>query len=92
MLRLIKPTVSKVAKDLAFIKSLHKASQPNPNCGVRFASIDYFMHPQSIGGTVPKSGVAMFPGTLSEDAWPEAVEECKKYQQELLDKFNFSED
>ena len=88
MLRLIKPTVSKVAKDLKELKANYDAGQPDPNCGVRFAPFSYFMKPQPIGGTVPKSGVAIFPEPVSEDAWGEAVKECGKYQAELLKKYD----
>jgi hypothetical protein len=91
MLRLIKPTVAKVAKDVETLRANYKANQPDPNCGVRYMPFDYFMQPQKIDGTGSGSGgVGLFPKTLSEAAFADAVKECSKYQQELLDKFDFN--
>ncbi|MCG2776935.1 MAG: hypothetical protein L6406_14780 [Desulfobacterales bacterium] len=88
MLRLIKPTISKVTKDIAGLKSLHSASQPDPNCGVRFAPFDYFMRPQATDTTGSGSnGIGLFPGTLTPEQFQEAVKEVNKYQAGLLAKY-----
>ena len=86
MLRLVTPTVSKIQKDLAFLKALNEANEPNPNCGVRYLPFDYFMTPQPIEPKANK-GVAMFPGTLSPEQWQAEAKKVEVYQQKLLAKY-----
>ena len=87
MLRLIKPTVAKVSKDVAELKSMYDAGQPNPNCGVRFAPIEYFRTPQTIDKGISKSGIAMFPGTLTPEQFEKEAANVAQYQQRLLAKY-----
>ena len=90
MLKFIRPSITKVAKDLAFIKSLQEARIPHLNCGVKFMPFEYFMKPQKVRRILPKSGHALFPKPMSPENWANAAKECEKYQQKLLEKFNFN--